>query len=42
MPLLSTLLKAILEHLGQGRFFRAGSLMDDEEAQSTIREIRSR
>ena len=34
-------LRRALEHLGQGRFFRAGSLMDDEEAQSTIREIRS-
>ena len=33
-------LRRALEHLGQGRFFRAGSLMDDE-AQSTIREIRS-
>ena len=34
-------LRRALEHLGQGRFFRSGSLMDDEEAQSTIREIRS-
>ena len=34
-------LRRALEHLGQGRFFRAGGLMDDEEAQSTIREIRS-
>ena len=34
-------LRRTLEHLGQGRFFRAGGLVDDEEAQSTIREIRS-
>ena len=34
-------LRRALEHLGQGRFFRASGLLDDEEAQSTIREIRS-
>ena len=34
-------LRRALEHLGQGRFFRAGGLMDDEEAQSTVREIRN-
>ena len=34
-------LRRALEHLGQGRFFRAGGLLDDEEAQSTIREIRN-
>ena len=34
-------LRRALEHLGQGKFFRPGTLLDDEEAQSTIREIRS-
>ena len=33
-------LRRALEHLGQGRFLRSGGLLDDEEAQSTIREIR--
>ncbi|EKU70653.1 diadenylate cyclase CdaA [Selenomonas sp. F0473] len=34
-------LRRALEHLGQGRFLGSGRLLDDEEAQSTIREIRS-
>ena len=34
-------LRRALEHLGQGRFLGAGGLLDDEEAQSTIREIRN-
>ena len=34
-------LRRALEHLGQGRFLGSGGLLDDEEAQSTIREIRS-
>jgi len=33
-------LRRALEHLGPGRFLRSGGLLDDEEAQSTIREIR--
>ncbi len=33
-------LRRALEHLGQGRFLGSGGLLDDEEAQSTIREIR--
>jgi len=33
-------LRRALEHLGQGRFLRSVGLIDDEEAQSTIREIR--
>jgi hypothetical protein len=34
-------LRRALEHLGQGRFLGSGGLLDDEEAQSTIREIRN-
>ena len=34
-------LRRALEHLGQGRILGAGGLLDDEEAQSTIREIRN-